>query len=755
MISLAVISRKEDEAQLLTLIASVKGHVDEIVVLDTTKKGTMTPIEGVIFKKFSWTNDFAAARNASFEATTGDYIIWADSDDTIEGAAKIRDTIVTKMEQKGISWLVLPYDYARDEYGNTTVLHHQPRITKRGTGVWKGMVHEAYVQKEAVLVDKVTDIFIKHHTDLKHSVESSARNLEILLAEYERDGEAIEARSMYYLANTLFGLGNYEEAARFYHMHTKSSGWDEEKYFSLCKMYECSAKLGDHAMGSNPLLAAIKLKPQWNLAYYKMGECYTSQEKWKEGKEWFRTGFSKQKPETMLPLNELDFWLIPYGIYAEACLYTMDIGEAVTFAEKLNSIAPKNPLVIELLKTVQEAYKLEDFVESFVTVTNAVADSNRVSAAKLFDLIPADLDDDIRIQQLKAYYATPTTWEDKSIAIYCGKSIEPWAFPSKFKGIGGSESAVIYLSEQLVKLGWKVVVYNRCGDMKGEYNGVVYRPYYHFNPKDRFNVLISWRNPSVFLAKIKAKKKALWLHDIAYADYFNATIFKNLDTVIFLSKWHRTNLPNLDEKKVFITNNGVDPKRFVGLPEKRPNSLFWGSSYDRGLLPFIKNILPLIKLQIPEVSLDVAYGWQNIEKELHLLPHLQQLHDELKPMLENTAGITHHGRLPHRKLAELMGSCMVYPYASEFGETNNMTSQECQTAGCYVVTTSESGGTPERVLFGSVVETNKIYTDKKSQVAFADAVVKALKEAHTAVDLSAFTWETTANQWNKELFNEN
>ncbi|EHJ11445.1 hypothetical protein CWATWH0003_3817t4, partial [Crocosphaera watsonii WH 0003] len=36
--------------------------------------------------------------------------------------------------------------------------------------------------------------------------------------------------------------------------------------------------------------------------------------------------------------------------------------------------------------------------------------------------------------------------------------MEDWAYPSIKKGIGGSEEAIIYLSQELVRLGYQVTV---------------------------------------------------------------------------------------------------------------------------------------------------------------------------------------------------------------------------------------------------------------------------------------------------------
>src|SRR4028118_2146965 len=107
-------------------------------------------------------------------------------------------------------------------------------------------------------------------------------------------------------------------------------------------------------------------------------------------------------------------------------------------------------------------------------------------------------------------------WDNNSIVIYANFPfhVEDWSPLSVTQGIGGSEEAIIYLSQEFVKLGYTVTVFNRCGDMEGEYNGVVYQSVDKFNPQDNFNVLIfhrAWTQP--MLMKVKARKTAVWMHD--------------------------------------------------------------------------------------------------------------------------------------------------------------------------------------------------------------------------------------------------
>ncbi|MEH2223851.1 hypothetical protein [Nostoc sp.] len=100
-------------------------------------------------------------------------------------------------------------------------------------------------------------------------------------------------------------------------------------------------------------------------------------------------------------------------------------------------------------------------------------------------------------------------WDNNSIVIYSNFPfhVEDWAPPSVKNGIGGSQEAIIYLSEELFKLGYQVTVFNRCGGMEGEYNGVVYQSIDKFNFQDSFNALIfhrAWTQP--MMMKVMSKK---------------------------------------------------------------------------------------------------------------------------------------------------------------------------------------------------------------------------------------------------------
>ena len=82
LLSAALIVRDEAE-QLDGCLESLHGLVDEIVVVDTGSVDATPEIarsHGAVLEFDPWRDDFSAARNVSFEAATGDWMMFLDVD---------------------------------------------------------------------------------------------------------------------------------------------------------------------------------------------------------------------------------------------------------------------------------------------------------------------------------------------------------------------------------------------------------------------------------------------------------------------------------------------------------------------------------------------------------------------------------------------------------------------------------------------------------------------------------------------------
>src|SRR5262249_19186604 len=85
-VSLNMIVRNEEQ-NLPACLESGRGLFDETIVVDTGSTDRTVEIArsfGAKVSHFEWIDDFAAARNAALDRSSGDYVFWLDADDRIE-----------------------------------------------------------------------------------------------------------------------------------------------------------------------------------------------------------------------------------------------------------------------------------------------------------------------------------------------------------------------------------------------------------------------------------------------------------------------------------------------------------------------------------------------------------------------------------------------------------------------------------------------------------------------------------------------
>ena len=86
-LSLSMIVRNE-ERFLPDCLASVKGIVDEIVIVDTGSTDatyTIATNAGCMITPMEWSGDFSLARNESLSRCSGEWILYLDADERLVG----------------------------------------------------------------------------------------------------------------------------------------------------------------------------------------------------------------------------------------------------------------------------------------------------------------------------------------------------------------------------------------------------------------------------------------------------------------------------------------------------------------------------------------------------------------------------------------------------------------------------------------------------------------------------------------------
>lgn len=216
----------------------------------------------------------------------------------------------------------------------------------------------------------------------------------------------------------------------------------------------------------------------------------------------------------------------------------------------------------------------------------------------------------------------------------------------------------------------------------------------------------------------------------------------NLDAYVTKSQWqadHQAQATGLDRDRFVVLGNGVPLEHYVAAPVRPVPRLVYTSQPRRGLA-LLLSMLPAIRAQIPDVSLDI-YGYDR--------PTTEQLD------LAGGPGVTVHGALSKSALATelLRGGVMAYP--NTLRETFCTSVAEAQAAGLPVVTSNRAGlaervkdgvdgvlvggepGSPEyrRAFVAAVVE---LLTDDGRYRAMSG---NARRRAHVEYGWPALAWE--------------
>lgn len=504
-----------------------------------------------------WTEDFAAARNANFAMSTTNYAFWVDADDTFDFSTI--PELVKLADEHNIDAVFLPYNYAQNNNGESVA--KQPgreRLIRNGKGYeWRGAIHEVCVTDQPHRDHRMDAPEVIHNTSPEHAKESMERNHKILVSLCEgKKYSEVDPRYVHYLGMSYFSKGDYEKCIEILTEFLKIGGSLEDSYRALSMISEAAYHMGDHASALEYASKCLTMKPSYPMGYYLLAQYESDQDNWEEALEWVKVALTKPDPDTMTiydPTARERCVLI--GAQAEFMLGHYN--SALAYLRKI----PHNEYAKDLIDDFTEEADAETFTAMLPKIRKFFTSDFNLWAA-----LEPEMRYDTRVKGLRNVATQPKKWSDNSIVIFCGQGYEEWGPHTLDKGMGGSEEAIVYLSRELVKLGYDVTVYAEAElddivyNIKGA-NKVHYRHWKEIDTRDEFNVFVAWRAPQFFEKDIKAKVKLADIHDV-----LPESTMKDYPDVTYLVKtaYHRSLTPKLPDDKFRVIGNGIKKEQFKG-----------------------------------------------------------------------------------------------------------------------------------------------------------------------------------------------
>lgn len=516
-----------------------------------------------------------------------DWVLWMDVDDVFRGGHKLRE-LVKLADNNKIESIYVNYLYQvelgdRGEIKNVIIEHLRERLVKNnGTYIWVAPIHETLIEQKETkkcfvgdLIGGVCDVLHLSNSDRRlEALRRNVKNLEFSVCQTK----GADPRPVYYLGKAYYDIGITDNNDGFIkkaktlfesyihgtkdHDYGNKSGWAEERAQCWEYLTEIYRMFGQHNNSIKASMNALIEDDKFPSIYINIAMSHLLKGEYERAIHWVKLASRVKTPNTTLVNNPQDQIDRSLEILYHANLNLNRLDEAWAAANKLAAMYPNKPDVVERAKFMDDLRLQRDLTKSFVHVANHLERTGSKDQLKLLvTAAPKEISDNPFLVDLANRVNPPRVWEKDEIAIWVGAAFTPWSGKTINKPgqsfIGGSEEAVIYVSEELTKLGWRVSVFCDPGVEEGEYNGVNYLPYYKFNFRDHYNILISWRQEGLVDSGVKADQIYIWHHDIINPLNYTEERLSKINKIMVLSPWHRSNISKVPDEKIMLTGNGI------------------------------------------------------------------------------------------------------------------------------------------------------------------------------------------------------
>lgn len=243
-------------------------------------------------------------------------------------------------------------------------------------------------------------------------------------------------------------------------------------------------------------------------------------------------------------------------------------------------------------------------------------------------------------------------------------------------GLGGAETALVFLARAMARWGQRVTVFNRTRRSGVFPSGVEYRHVDAFRSDEPWDVLIGLSFLPVIGDVPAAVKIHLSMEDSESWVRSYREVLPHVRAVFTLSPHHTAILTGrfgIAPNRIVTTRLGIDPQEFANPLPKVPGRLIYCSVPDCGL-GYVAPVFAMVRRQVPGASLVVTgdftlWGRADPGTATYL------------PALRALPGVVFLGKVPRSELTRQQKTAEIHLYPCVCNELFCLSSIECQAAG--------------------------------------------------------------------------
>ncbi len=300
-IALVMIVRDEED-NLAACLESVRGAVDEIVIVDTGSTDrtveTAGRYTGRVYR-FPWRDDFAAARNYAIGKAASEWILSLDADERLDPSTGDLKSLVGNAGPKEAFLLPLYSHTACSDYTSFPVLR---LFRNNGAYLYRGRIHEQ------VIIDRSEAVAIAEGPVIRHRASpgrerNRKRGRNLALLRQARAADPSNPFLAYYLGVEWLGLDRAEKALPYFE---EACGQLSDAHIlfrapAVRNLLTCLRVLGEIQEAIRVCLAESLRYPFYADLFYDGGTLFEKQGDWGTAARWFAAALDCGRPPALFP----------------------------------------------------------------------------------------------------------------------------------------------------------------------------------------------------------------------------------------------------------------------------------------------------------------------------------------------------------------------------------------------------------------------------------------------------------------------